>query len=291
MNRNSSVVIWFVALLFLIASCSGDNTSEVPAATDTPTHDTTVEELTIFVPAGGILIFSGIEMFASELPYNINLMEGMATDVVIEGLYNRTLDLVFLYRRPKPDEEIAFFELVQTNVVIVTHEDVGVDNLTSEEITDIFSGEITNWSQVGGQNQEIILFVLPEFDSITEALRAGALGERPFSESVHIFSNETDVMLSAISIPGGIGYASITIKKYLEMIDSNKEDSDFNIVSINGITIEDPAYPISIVFGFGYLPEQEDFLQPLFDWIIELWKTPQGKQLLALFGIRPAGGE
>jgi len=45
------------------------------------------------------------------------------------------------------------------------------------------------------------------------------------------------------------------------------------------------------VFGFGYLPEQEDFLQPLFDWIIELWKTPQGKQLLALFGIRPAGGE
>lgn len=40
---------------------------------------------------------------------------------------------------------------------LVTHPEVGVDNLTKQQIQDIFTGKITNWKEVGGRNQKIFL--------------------------------------------------------------------------------------------------------------------------------------
>jgi phosphate transport system substrate-binding protein len=289
--------IFFQSLTILVilacfSGCGGgDNPSVAPPATESTIPDAMVEELTVFAPEGGKLVFRGIEMFTTGLPYEIKVMEGVSTEVVIEGLYDGTFDLVFMHRRPRPDEEIDFFELVRSDVVVIIHPDITIDNLTAQEVADIFSGEITNWSQVGAQDLEIVLFILPENDAITEALRAGAFGERPFSETAYSFPDEASVILSAISVPGGVGYATLATKNYLGMVDSIKGESDYNIVSINGIVIGDSAYPMSIMIGFGYLPEREEFLQPLFDWLTEFFNTPQGKQLFVLFNVSAPSGE
>lgn len=291
MNRAFSTVGWLAVLLFLV-SCASDSPDKVTPSEDAPTPEATAGTLTIFAPTGGNLVLNGLKVVlkAAGLPYEIIVMEGIATDLVIEGLYDDTFDLVFMHRRPRSDEGLEFFGLVQSNVAIYTHPEIVIDNLTSEEIVAIFCGEITNWSQVGAHDQEIVLFTLPETDSITESLRYEILGNQPFSEAVHIFPDEISVMLSATSIPGAISYTTLATKKYIELIDSDKTDQDFNVVSIDGLMPDDPYYPISIVIGFGYLPENQAFLQPLFDWFTEFLNTPQGKQVLTLFSVQPVSG-
>ena len=75
---------------------------------------------------------------------------------------------------------VEYVEFGQSGVAVYTHMNVGVTNLTAEQVMALFSGEITNWSEVGGPDASIILYVRDEGDSSTKAIREQAIGETPF---------------------------------------------------------------------------------------------------------------
>ena len=276
-----------LAITVFLVGCGGDNPTGQSSPTPTAMSDPVAQELVVYTPEGGRFVFNGIEslMKANGFSYDIRIMEGVTTELTIKGLQEGAFDLIFLHRLPRPEEEIEFFELLQVNVAIFTHPATSVDNLTTEQIAAIFSGEITNWSEVGGHDQEIIVFILPEFDSNTDALRSVALGEKPFVETAQQFPDETSVLLSATGIPGGIGYVTWATKKYLELVDPDRKNHEFHAVSIDGMAIGDPDYPMTVVIGFGYLPERADFLEPLLGWMAEFLDSPQGNVLLQLFDV------
>jgi phosphate transport system substrate-binding protein len=275
-------------LLFALAGCrANEHNSALPATNTPPAHETS-QELVVFTPSGGRLIFESVELFmeARGLTYDVKVLEGMSTELVMEGLREGTVDLVFMHRRPRPDEGVAFYELAYANVAIFAHPDVGVDTLSREQIAAIFSGEVTNWSQVGGADQDIVVFILPEYDSVTVALRNLALGDSAFSSSAYITPDETSVLLSAIGIPGGVGCATWATKKYVDLSRVAGEGRAFHTISIEGVAINDPGYPMGIVVGFGYLPAREEFLKPLFDWFDDFLVSPQGQFFLQMFEVQ-----
>ena len=182
-----SLVIF--AISSIIIGCNGDNSSGQPAATNTAARTPTGREVVVYTPGGGRFIYSMVKgrMAASGLTYDVKIMEGVTTDLTIKGLKDGMFDMIFLHHPPEPEEGIEFFELARVNVAIFTYPDISFDSLTTGQIAAIFSGEITNWSDVGGRNQDIAVFRLPEFDSTTEALQDLALGEKPFVESAQMF--------------------------------------------------------------------------------------------------------
>ena len=270
-----------------LVACGSDDPAVLPLPTATAAATEAPHQLVVYAPFGGRLIYSWLEtaMKARGLAYNVKILEGVTTDLTIQGLKDGAFDMIFMHRYPRPEEAIEFFALFRVNVVIYTHPDISIDNLTSSQIASIFSGEITNWSEIGGQDQDIVLYVLPEFDSITQALRAYALGDKPFGASAHLFPDETSVILSATGIAGGVGYGSWGTKKYLEVIDPDTEQQVFHTVSLDGISLDDANYPLSIVLGLGYLPERADYLKPIFDWLTEFLNSSQGQQLLQIFDV------
>ena len=60
------------------------------------------------------------------------------------------------------------------------------------------------------------------------------------------------------------------------MVSPDTKQLVFHTVSVDGKALDDPDYPLSIVLGFGYLPEREAFLRPLFEWITEFLSSDQG---------------
>lgn len=281
---------WLMVALITLAGCGRSESATLPTVSPTHTPTPVNQELIIYAPDGGKRIFNVVKTYLQQnaLPYNIKIMEGVTTELTMQGLKEGAFDMIFMYRLPKPNEGIELFELFRAQVAIFTHPDVGVDDLSSEQIAAIFSGEVTNWSEVGGRDQPIVLFILPEYDSVTEALRTVVIGDRPFSAPAQRFPSETAVLLAATGVPGGIGYATWTTKKYLEFVNPGGEDREFHAIAIDGTSVNDPDYPLKIVIGFGYLPEQEAFLTPAFEWMDSFLRSSAGQQLLGLFDIKAA---
>ena len=78
-------------------------------------------------------------------------------------------------------EQIRTVPIAREAVVFFVEEDNPVDSLTADQIRKIYSGEITNWKEVGGKDQKIIAFQRPE-DSGSQVMMKYFMGDVPLME-------------------------------------------------------------------------------------------------------------
>jgi phosphate transport system substrate-binding protein len=93
----------------------------------------------------------------SDIDIDLNVApSGSVADFVFKGLSDIASTNQALTRSQKESGgiEIPFCRDAMT---IITNEDCPIDNLTSEQVTDIFSGKTLSWKQVGGSDQPIIV--------------------------------------------------------------------------------------------------------------------------------------
>ena len=131
----------------------------------------------------------------------------------IEAVTNGTADIGNASRN-LTDEEKA--NGIVENIVAIDGIAVVVDpanevsDLTKQQLTDIYTGTVTNWSEVGGADQPIIV-VGREAGSGTR----GAFEELLAIEDQCAYANELDstgaVMARVASTPGAIGYVSLDV--------------------------------------------------------------------------------
>lgn len=186
---------------------------------------------------------------------------GSGITAVSEG----TCDIGLASRNLK-DEEIAE-GLEQTvlcydGIAVIVNLENSVTELTLEEISQIFTGEITNWSELGGDDAEIVVIgreagsgTRDGFESITE------------TEDACVYSQEltsTGAVITAVqSNTYAIGYASM----------ASASADDVNIVSVDGVspseeTVSDGTYAIQRPFVLVTKTDTElsDVAQAFFDY-------------------------
>lgn len=98
-------------------------------------------------------------------------------------------------------------------IVVVVNPSVKVDNLTADQVKDIFNSNLTNWSQVGGADGNITVVVRDAASGTREMFDEKALGskkESPYKPpSGAIESNSNGIVRQTVaSTPGAIGYIS-----------------------------------------------------------------------------------
>ena len=177
-------------------------------------------------------------------------------------------------------------------LVFVVNENNPINSLTTQQVRDIYSGQITNWSQVGGEDMPIAAFqrnatagsqVMMEklvMDGIPmmeapAAMVPGEMGE--LIESVRSYDNSANA----------IGYTVFYYAADMQMAQGLK------ILQIDGVTpcaetLRSEEYP----FLNGYyacisaLAEADSPQRILYDWLI----SQEGQDLLALEGYVPVYG-
>ena len=125
-------------------------------------------------------------------------------------------------------------------VAVVINPANSVEDLTVEQIAQIFTGEITNWSELGGTDGEIAVF----------GREAGSGTRGAFEEIVGVdnckytneYSSTGDVIGNVASNPNAIGYASLSAV-----------DDTVKAVMVNGVapsedTVKDGTYEIQRPF-------------------------------------------
>ena len=212
--------------------------------------------------------------------YKLEVLPGKSTGSGVTGILEGLLDVAAMSRKPKDEEtaqNIKYYEFGLVGQALIVHPTVtGVESLSRQQVIDIFSGEITNWSQVGGPDMQIVLYARDEDDSSTKGLRKAVLGETPFAETAKTLFSQDEMVFSVEGTPGSIGIAGWPSILALQ--------TNVNAVAIDGVRPDEAAYPILDSAGIGYLSQREGDIQPLINWL----SSEEGQAVLKALGFVPS---
>lgn len=126
-------------------------------------------------------------------------------------------------------------ELVDHQVCVVTmapivNKDVteaGVKDLSTDQLIGIFTGQITNWKDVGGPDEDIVLETRPSSSGTRATFEKYALNGNAEAENKSMETDDSGVLLKNVSdTKGAIGYVALS---YLV------DNKDVDAVSIDGV--------------------------------------------------------
>ncbi|QWU13662.1 phosphate transport system substrate-binding protein [Paenibacillus sophorae] len=96
-------------------------------------------------------------------------------------------------------------------IAAVAHPDAGVDNLTKQQLIDIFTGKITNWKDVGGADQKIQIINRPASSGTRATFEKFALGTKTEDLQGSIQEDSSGTVKKMIGeTPGAIGYLALS---------------------------------------------------------------------------------
>lgn len=200
----------------------------------------------------------------------------------IKAAKDGTCDIGLSSRSLKDEEKadgLVETVLAYDGIAIIVNTENAVADLTVEQIAKIYTGEIANWSEVGGANAEIVLIgreagsgTRDGFESIT-----GTKDKCKYRQEL----TSTGAVITAVeSNPNAVGYASLASVK-----DSVKALSVGGVVPSES-TIKDGSYAIQRPFvlvtknGVKLSKTAQDF----FNYIT----SPKANELISAAGVVPA---
>ena len=286
-----------LAVTALVACGNGDAATAQPSAVESSAAESTVAESSAAAPAETTTDLSGSismvgstsmeklanalsEAFMEEHPDVTVTAEFVGSGAGIEAVTNGTTDIGNSSRSLKDEEKAAG---VVENIVAIDGIAVCVDpanevaDLTKEQLTNIYNGTVTNWKEVGGADEPIIVI----------GREAGSGTRGAFEELVDLvdgckYANELDstgaVIAKVASTPGAIGYAS------LDALDDSVKALSLEGVEATAENIKAGNYFLSRPFVMatkGEISEQNDLVQAWFDFVL----GDEGQQVASEVGL------
>ena len=165
-----------------------------------------------------------------------------SSEAALFRLYHSVSDVAGSAERlvfPKGEYGYVESRICQAPIVVITHPDIAVDNLTTEQLRDIFSGKITNWKEVGGAPEDIVV-VVP--DKNTAAYRNfSKLALRRFDINYSIMTYRSTMVVDVVRhLPGSISFITKG---------ANSRDAAVKILKVDGIAHADTSYPYFQTFN------------------------------------------
>ena len=212
----------FIALLLAavltlaLAACGSKNDTNTDANADNTNDDSTKTTITGTVATDGSTSMEKVIGALSEsfmanntdttVTYNPT-GSGSGITAVQEG----TCDIGLSSRALKDEEKAAGLKetvLAYDGIAIIVHPDNPVSDLTIEQIAQLYTGEVTNWKDVGGNDAEVVLIgreaasgTRDGFESIT--------GTKEKCQYRQELTSTGDVITAVSQNPDAIGYASL----------------------------------------------------------------------------------
>lgn len=253
--------------------------------TETPAADNNASDLTGSVTMAGSTSMEKLanalsESFMAEYPGVTVNAEFTGSGAGIESLIAGSVDIGNSSRSLKDEEKSqgAVENVVAIDGIgVIVDPDNGLDGLTKEQLVDIYTGNISNWSELGGTDEPIVVVG-----------REAGSGTRDGFESILdvkdtcAYANELDstgaVIAKVASTPGAIGYAS-----FGDLNDSVKTLA-LDEVTPSIETIKDGSYILQrpfVMATMGEVSEQNEAVQALFAYL----KSDAGKQIVESVGL------
>lgn len=220
------------------------------------------------------------ESFMEKYPNVTVTAEFTGSSAGIESLLAGSVDIGDASRALKDSEkEAGAVENIVAidGIAVVTDTENSVADLTKDQLISIYTGQTTNWSELGGDDEAIVV-IGREAGSGTR----GAFEELLDIADQCVYANELDstgaVMAKVASTPGAIGYVS------LDVVDDTVKAFSLEGVEATADNIKAGNYFLSRPFVMatkGEVSEQNDLVKALFDYL----SSDEGKAVISGVGL------
>ena len=200
----------------------------------------------------------------------------------IAAMINGTVDIANASREMKPEEIAAAkkngfdpveFVVARDAIAVVVNPENPVDRLTLQQISDIYTGKVTNWREVGGEDRPIVL-LSRESNSGTyvyfleNVIRLGEVSDLLFSPDTLLMPSSEGISNEIRQNPNTIGYDGL-----------GYVTGDQKVIAVAGgvgqpyvlpavATVNDGSYPISRPLYMYTAGEPSGHVKEYMDWIL-----------------------
>ncbi len=295
MKKTLSFMLAITMCLALFAGCGSSPSSNTGTSTttgtaaqstttaaDTANTDTSLTGTLTLTGSTSMSKVAGLlaDGFKSKYSNITTVVGGNGSGEGPKAVDDGTAQFGMLSRNVKEEENPDNYDkyvIAMDGVAAIVNKDAGVTSLTSEQIAKIFTGEITNWKDVGGVDEKI-----------TVLGREAASGTRAaFEEILKIEDqcayageyNETGIVKEKVaSTAGSIGYIS------LSSVDDSIVALTVDNVAPSETTVKDGSYPISRPF---IMITSKGSADPIVHAFLEYMKSDEGQALITESGCVP----
>jgi len=244
------------------------------------------------------LALAWAEAYREERPDVAIAVTGGGSGTGIAALINGTVDMANASRemkdneieqaRAKGIEPIEHLVAIDALAIIVNPANP-IERLTIDQMADIFTGRVTNWQELGGDDAGIIL-VSRETNSGTHVYFLDEVVRKGDSSNKDIFAPQTMLMPSSINItseiqrnPHAIGYDGLGYVTDHEKVIAVARDAAGPFMLPSVATGADGSYPIARGMYIYTAGEPAGDIADFIAWIL----GPQGQQIVADLGFVP----
>lgn len=244
MKKIICLVLASLMAVFALASCAGGSGNA-----DTPKDSASDKVISGTVTTDGSTSMQKVigalgEAFESEYSGTTFTYNPTGSGSGITAVSEGRCDIGLSSRALKDEEKAQGLEetvLAYDGIAIVVSPDNPVKELTLEQIADIYTGKVTNWKDVGGNNAEIVVIgreagsgTRDGFESITNTKDSCKYRQE--------LGSTGDVIATVAGNPGAIGYASLAAVK-----------DTVKALAVNGVTpgedtVKDGSYAVQRPF-------------------------------------------
>jgi len=265
-----------LALVILSTSCSSASSSQ------------TSQEATAYIENKGSdtivnLALAWAEYYQSEYPDVRISVTGGGSGTGIAALINGTVDIANASRQIKSEEvseaqsngvDPVEFVIARDAIAVIVNPENPVDELTLEQISDIYSGKINNWSEVSGEDRPIVR-LSRETNSGTHVYFLETVLRLGQKDNDTLFSRDTLLLPSSEGIvaevrqnPNAIGYDGLGyVPPDLKMIAIAKEGGgEYVLPSVE--SVNNATYPIARDLYMYTAGEPSGTVKIYLEWII-----------------------
>lgn len=275
-------------LALSMAACGAQSTETIAttaAATTAAAETTEAAKLSGTVTLAGStsmqkLCEAMIESFEESYPDITVTAEYTGSGAGLESLVGGKTDIGNASRALKDGEKDsgAVENIVAIDgIAVITHTSNTVSDLTSQQLTDIYTGKITNWKDLGGADEAIVVL----------GREAGSGTRGAFEELLDVadqcaYAQELDstggVLAKVASTPGSIGYVS------LDVVDDTVKALSLDGVEPTEENIVAGSYKLSrpfVMATLGTVEEQNDLVKTWFNYV----QSDEGQAVIKAMGL------
>ena len=294
MKKISALVLALCFALPMFSACSNQEKEETDTVkTPSFTEDTfpRLDGSTATIPLSEGIVSALLGKSADEAQKFVNHNK---THAAYENLIDGKCDLIFV--TPPSEEETELmkqsgeeFEItmaVKDAFVFLVNKQNPIDDISSEDLKKIYTGEITNWSQLGGEDAEIIAYQRPD-NSGSQTLTYKLLvpQDQIMQAPTEMKPVGMDDLINVVSdYDEGINSIGYSVYYYASGMYT---DPNSKMISVDGVypsneTIADGSYPLSDGYYAIYRKglSEDDPVTLLMSWLL----SEEGQKIAAAQG-------